>query len=588
MRYLRLVSVALVVVSATLVAGSAFAQSSSVHAPGGLKAFLLRASEPAGHEFPRTPSFTWTPVRGAIRYEFQLAKRADFSDNSIFWSTRGLRSPAVAPSVVLPWMTGRPYAAYGRVRAVTSKGLTDWSKPYGINLRWRELPKQAAGLPGLSRWTPVEGATGYEVWFTKIGSNFQKRVVARTTAVDHREAYTFHDSPDWTSEVRWRVRSVRVVPAHNALHANGYPTVSYGPWSREFVSVNPPQAETPLRAAATVSNGSTSKPGRARAHELTPAFTFAGREAVNTGPTGSYGLYRVYVASDDECVNTVYTGAVVGSPAYAPRASGPLALPTSYTPLDPNQAPGEAASAEVSEGSLEEAFVESLDNGREENTFMADLTPNSTTEQAAADGAESTSGSSDSGSGSGDSGSGSADTAAALATIDLPESGWPTGRFYWTVVPVGVYMNKEGKLEYHDLVTPQDQCAAGNVVAFGKASPPVVAGQGSPFASGLSPKGRLLAASGAQSVFYGSPLVAWRPVQGAEAYEVQWSRTKYPWRAGGATRTAGTSAVLPLRPGSWWYRIRAISPAVPASSKGMVWSTPLHLEVAKPKFAVVR
>jgi hypothetical protein len=566
MRYLRLLSVALAVSSTTLLAGSALAQSSASGAPGGLKAFLLRASESGAHEFPRTPSFTWSPVRGATRYEFQLAKSSGFSDGSIFWQASDLRSPAVAPSVALPWMTGKPYAAYARVRAVTARGLSGWSRPYGINLRWPELPRQLTGINGLSRWTPVEGATGYEVWFTQIGPGWQKKVTTRTNAVDHREAYTFHDGPDWTSQVKWRVRAVRVVPKNSLVHVNGLPTVSYGPWSREYTSINSEQAGA-LHSVAAVTAATTSKAGNAHSHELTPAFSFAGRMPYNNGPSGAYGLYRVYVASDSDCVNIVYTSAVVGSPAYAPRTSGPLKLPT-------------AVGKE-----LDDAFVESLDDGKEDNTFMADLTPNSSTEQAVADSTSDTPSSQEDASKSG-SETGSGDETEAPATVDLPESGWPNGRFYWTVVPVGVYVREETKIEYHDLATPQDECAAGNVVAFGKESSPVVASQGSPFASGMSPKGRLIAARGPESVFYGSPIVAWRPVQGATEYELQWSRSKYPWRAGGATRTTGTSAVLPLRPGGWWYRIRAINPYLPGATKAMAWSSPLHLNVAKPRFRV--
>ena len=74
---------------------------------------------------------------------------------------------------------------------------------------------------------------------------------------------------------------------------------------------------------------------------------------------------------------------------------------------------------------------------------------------------------------------------------------------------------KATKIEYHELVPAQDQCQAGNVVQFGKDSSPVLAGQGTPYASGLSPNGRLVAASGQRSTFYGHPLVAWAPVQGA-------------------------------------------------------------------------
>ena len=39
-------------------------------------------------------------------------------------------------------------------------------------------------------------------------------------------------------------------------------------------------------------------------------------------------LYRVYVFSDSDCVNVVFKGALVGSPAYVPRMTGPLQYPT--------------------------------------------------------------------------------------------------------------------------------------------------------------------------------------------------------------------------------------------------------------------
>ena len=61
--------------------------------------------------------------------------------------------------------------------------------------------------------------------------------------------------------------------------------------------------------------------------------------------------------------------------------------------------------------------------------------------------------------------------------------------------------------------------------SFGKGSRPLVAGSGSPFVSGLSPKGRLTSAATARPSFYGSPLVAWEPALGADQYQVQWSKT---------------------------------------------------------------
>ena len=55
-----------------------------------------------------------------------------------------------------------------------------------------------------------------------------------------------------------------------------------------------------------------------------PAFVYGGNQSFLST---SSELYRVYVYTDRGCLNRVFTGAIVGSPAYAPRFSGPLALP---------------------------------------------------------------------------------------------------------------------------------------------------------------------------------------------------------------------------------------------------------------------
>ena len=122
---------------------------------------------------------------------------------------------------------------------------------------------------------------------------------------------------------------------------------------------------------------------------------------------------------------------------------------------------------------------------------------------------------------------------------------------------------------------------------FGKASTPVVAGQGTPYASGLSPSGRLIASAGS-APFYGHPLVAWLPVPGADTYQVEWSHTRYPWRGVSQIDVdGGTAATLPLEPGAWWYRIRGVNTALPLGHQKMTWSQPLQLKVAKPKFRLV-
>jgi hypothetical protein len=556
----RLAATLLFAAAATLLTSSAFARTEALRAPTDLKPFLLRANEPTVHEFPRTPSFSWAPVRGALRYQFQLAKNVTFTESSVFWRSGNVRGPAVAIPVALPWMTGSPYAAYARVRAVTNRGVTNWSAPYGFNLRWKDVPQQLPGYPGLSRWSTVEGATGYEVWFTKIGPGWQKHLTTRTDAVDHREAYAFHDTPAWTSEVRWRVRAVR--RDYTTVHLNGLPAVSYGPWSKVYVSNNTPQSGA-LRPRVAVTNGATSKVGEAREHELTPGFAWTGADSYGVGGTGGFGLHRVYISTDSDCVNTIFRGAVVGSPAYAPRTSGPMKLPTD------------------GKTELPKALVEVLVDGKESKTFGAGVVPIETTEQVAADPEAKAPSSKD-----------KAAPEVARTAVDLPESGWPSGRFYWTVVPVYAVPKFDEKgnftVEYHEPVPAQDMCQAGHVIQFGKDSSPVLAGQGTPYASGLSPAGRLVAASGQRATFYGHPVVAWAPVQGAAGYEVQWSRSRIEWRTRGTIETEGTAAVLPVKPGEWWYRVRARNPYLPGVVKRMAWSTPHRIVVAKPRFAVVR
>lgn len=87
---------------------------------------------------------------------------------------------------------------------------------------------------------------------------------------------------------------------------------------------------------------------------------------------------------------------------------------------------------------------------------------------------------------------------------------------------------------------------------------------------------------------YGTPLVAWKPALGADRYEIQWSRRSYPWTKVGSVETPATSATLPLAPGTWHYRVRGISLALPVGGRQMSWSNPVALRVANPRFRVIR
>jgi hypothetical protein len=81
------------------------------------------------------------------------------------------------------------------------------------------------------------------------------------------------------------------------------------------------------------------------------------------------------------------------------------------------------------------------------------------------------------------------------------------------------------------------------------------------------------------------PLVAWTPSTGATKYDVEWSRHRYPWHKAGSIQTPATSVVLPLKPGTWYYRVRGINPWLPGN-KNLRWSGSVRVKIAAPTFSV--
>jgi hypothetical protein len=584
------------------------APSAASRAPQQIHGFLLRADEPVVHTFSRTPSFAWSPVRGARSYEVELATSQSFSDNSVVWSIAKLPTPAVSVPISLPWITGQPYSLYAHVRAWTNGNPGPWSTPFGFNMRWPAVPAPLGpSYPGLLRWTSVPGASAYSVWIQDpTDPTLSKIFWTRANMADEREFYAFHQDPSWTGTVLWRVRAERQLVGTSQ---NGLPAVSYGPWSKVYTSTNPAFATGPLKPLSTVSSV-VSDASHARAHEVMPAFIFSG----DTSIWGSiHQLYRVEVFTDQDCLNPVYYGAVVGSPAYVPREVGPLAMPTTVD----------------EETAAETAF---LDDGSEPNGVTADGATIRTNEM---------------------------DQTPAGAKIDLWDSNGPGGRYYWTVMPVTAVADQQltttltaptaigattitvanssgiaagdhilvgdapgseaavvssvvgntitlvaglhsahaigedvvrptGSIKYHDAELAQDACASGRMLSFGKTNDPAVTGQAAtPFVSGLSPTGTLVAAKTKSPKFYGTPLVAWQPTLATNHYEVQWSHTRYPWRTAGDGLTFSTSALLPLRPGNWYYRVRGIDLLMTGTKTALSWSDPVRLVVTKPRFKIV-
>jgi hypothetical protein len=557
-------------------------------APGKLHAFLLRSNETPANVFSRTPAFAWTPVRGAQRYEFLLSTTPLFTSSGLVWDDTTLTSPAAAVPVTLPWITGNPYSLYARVRAIAANGAVGpWSTSFGFNMQWSAVPTQLTGGPGYVRWTPIDGATSYQVWYVNLdtGGGFSKVITTVTNVADEREYYSFHQTGGWMGTVQWRVRAVRRL-TDTTGPANGLPAVSYGPWSPVFTSTNPDFAHGALTLGNAVSDA-TSTALLPTAHRLMPVFTFSGDQALNGV---GHELYRVYVFTDRDCLNMVFKGSIVGSPAFAPRTSGPLNIPKSMKALgrarlkdlgdgtDPKQLTKDALSITSTEATAASVFTATL------------------IQQPTAPATGGTGGTTPPPTGGPKPFPGT--LTGAGAAVDLWDTQWPSGRYYWTAVPVQWYIDippdddgsiagsSDPPLVYYDQDVPQDACKAGRIASFGKTSEPVVTSSSTPYASGLSVGGRLAPAATKNPVFAGAPLVAWQPALGASAYEVQWSRTSYPWRPSGNLFTFSTSANLKLAPGRWYYRVRGIDLSLPSGAAQMAWSQNIGLVVAKPKFKI--
>ncbi len=559
-------------------------------APSALRAFLLRADEPISHEYSRTPSFSWSPVaeRGG-RYQFELASSRTFQDSTLVFKDSSVPFPAETISRQLPWVTGDPYALWAHVRWISNDGqrATPWSVPFGINMQWPTIPRQLPSPEGLIRWSPVDGATSYEVLYT----DFVPMVSFQTTTnvADEREYFTFHNSIGYGT-IHWRIRAVRNLGKGGAT--NGLPAVSYGPWSPTYATVNNPQQLSAVVAPTDTVSDAWDIQGKTKpqVHGLTPGFVWTPTAPVITrGLDPGSALYRVYIYSDRQCVNKIFTGSIVGSPAFAPRTiGGPMPLPSNTLDLT---------------GAGSEPYL--TGGGSEGNAVDATgkhVTPNEAGAAAAPTPAPAPS-SSSSGTTSGSSSDATTKTTGAEAGVDLWDSGWPTGRFYWTVVPVTVVgippkastpptvPPAPEPVIYQDIAVGQDACQAGDVMSFGKDSKPVVTVSGKPFISGVAPSGRMVAAVGAKAEVYAQPIVAWEPTVGASKYQVEVSRSVYPWHAKWRLNTPATSMVLPLTrldAGSWYYRVRAIDDSLPLGARAVAWSPPVRIKITGDRFAVVK
>ena len=468
------------------------------------------------------------------------------------------------------------------------------------------VPTQLPAGNGYVRWSTVDGATSYDVWWQNldVGGGVSKTISTITNVADEREYYSLPQRRlvDQQGRVASACRPAR--PGHE------------GPGQRPAdrvvrpvepcLHVDEPElcARRDRSRRRRLRHDVDSAEPRRRTRSCPRSF-FPATSRSAAAPTASRRLaprcelFRVYVFSDRDCVNVVYKGAVVGSPAYAPRITGPLQLPGDTKKL--------AA-----------ARVKNLSDGVEGKVFSGDGAKIATTESQGSSTftatliqqagrrrlvvgqlrlqrlrllrfrlvrhddhsrrarhvpglAERT-------------GCTRRPVGHAVADRPLLLDGRAGAVLRRGSAGCGSIRPRAGAILRSPTTietSRRTRARAGRIASFGKTSEPVVTSSGTPYASGLSTKGRLVAATTRRPVFAAPPLVAWQPALGASAYEVQWSKKAYPWRPEGNLFTFSTSANLPLKPGSWYYRVRGIDLSLPTGAAQMTWSEqdgPRHRE----------
>ena len=306
MRHLRLAATALALFA---VAGTTFA-GAATHtpaAPKNLRAFLLRPNEATTHVFSRTPAFAWSPVRApaATSSSSGRARRsrelADLVERAVH-----RRTPHVLPDRARRSRSTRRCRGsrasrmrFTRMSARSPRtGRRSGARPLASTSAGQTIPKPMASQPGLIRWTPVEGATRYQVWYhghraRRRDDEHQRGRRARVLHVPHRPVVDRRPSTGACAPCgRSSARSP--TGCRRSRTAPGAPST--------------PRRTRPQRRHQWRSGWRSRTRSRLKkqsAHELMPGLTWDGTSIADR----QYSLFRAYAFTDRDCVNVVFRGA---------------------------------------------------------------------------------------------------------------------------------------------------------------------------------------------------------------------------------------------------------------------------------------
>ena len=183
----------------------------------------------------------------------------------------------------------------------------------------RRCRQPLPSYPGLLRWTPVDGAVGYQVWLVDVPKT--------VSVADERDgrARVLHLPPGRVLARPGALEDPRRAPHPQQPRRTGFPPSPTGPGAPSTPPSTRPSRSGPTKPVATVSDVVAT--GAARPLRRTGSPRPSSSAATSRSQARPTELYRVHVFTDKRCVNRVYSSSIVGSPAYAPRYSGPLALP---------------------------------------------------------------------------------------------------------------------------------------------------------------------------------------------------------------------------------------------------------------------
>ena len=333
-------------------------------------------------------------------YQFQLATSRSFEDATLVFKDANVSQPAETVTAPAALDDRRARTRSGRACAgcrATARAPTPWSKPFGFNIQWATggIPQQIPAPEGLIRWTPIDGATAYEVLYPDLEAGAlvpdddERRRRARVLHL--RRHARIHDDP--LARPRDPRRS-----ASSRARATGFRPCRTGRGAPSITTLNTPgddrHAHADRHGLGRLGQGGEARLGASAHARLRLAAERARRARRAAEPLPGLRLLRQELREPD------------------------------LHRLGRRAGPAWAAADGVTDCATQSRHQRSARCHRREPSSPTRGRARSGLERRAATGSSSA--------------PRRRHPAAhrRLGSVDLWDSGWPTGRFYWTVVPV--------------------------------------------------------------------------------------------------------------------------------------------------------